>query len=276
MFQYAALRSMMLEKNDSQGIMCTKKLDGTSHNVFSLDYFNIDKTIIKNPKNCSFIGKICLNIYEKRFFKVNYKFMNFINYLTGIIGLYFVPDGYVNFKYRFKKRIKMVGYFQSQKYFDKHKDVIKKELKVSIPVEDKNKDILKKIEKSNSVCVHIRMGDFLGSIHQVCNLDYYLKAIQYMNDKVENPVFFIFSDNIKWAKDNIKNVDNIIFVDNNNVNYEDLRLMYSCKNFIMSNSSFSFWAQYLSENDNKIVVAPKRWYNEDILCDIYDEAWEII
>ena len=52
--------------------------------------------------------------------------------------------------------------------------------------------------------------------------------------------------------------------------------MYSCKNFIMSNSSFSWWAQYLSKNKNKKVIAPYRWYNNDIRCDIYQDNWKII
>jgi hypothetical protein len=68
------------------------------------------------------------------------------------------------------------------------------------------------------------------------------------------------------------------YVDLNNPDYEELRLMYSCKHFIISNSTFSWWAQYLGEYDKKIVVAPSKWNNKDNVDDsgIYMPEWEVL
>lgn len=83
-----------------------------------------------------------------------------------------------------------------------------------------------------------------------------------MQELVEDPVICFFSDDIKWVKTNIKiEGAKVYYESGEDPVWEKLRLMYSCKNFIISNSTFSWWAQYLSKNPNKIVISPNRWYN---------------
>ena len=87
--------------------------------------------------------------------------------------------------------------------------------------------------------------------------------MQYMKKHLSNPLFFICSDDIEWVKRNIdmKGYD-VIFETGKDPIWEKVRMMYTCKHFIISNSSFSWWTMWLSRNKKKIVVAPKRWYND--------------
>ena len=121
-------------------------------------------------------------------------------------------------------------------------------------------------------------GDFvknnsIKSLTNVCSKKYFYDGIKYMQKKLEQPVFIIFSDDVIWCKRNLELPDNTYFEDGTDPIWEKLRLMYSCKNFIISNSTFSWWAQYLSRNDNKIVVAPSRWRNFEMPNDIYEDNW---
>lgn len=95
-----------------------------------------------------------------------------------------------------------------------------------------------------------------------------------MKTQVENPHFYIFSDEIDWVKNNFQFYDEHTFVDLNNEenNFEDLRLMSNCKHNIIANSSFSWWGAWLNANIDKIVIAPKRWFiNQN--TDIVPECW---
>lgn len=116
---------------------------------------------------------------------------------------------------------------------------------------------------------------------EVCNKDYYEKAIKMISSQIENPTFFIFSnthEDLVWIRKNYNIPQNSVYVDLNNPDYEELRLMYNCKHFILSNSSFSWWAQYLSESKNKIIIAPKIWDKRKGIdfSDIYMPEWIII
>lgn len=280
MFQYASLRAFMLE-NKEKGTISLKGITNKTHNVYSLNYFNIsdevkvkEKETIKLKLTHYLYGFYCVFLIKK---KNGFKIVEKIQPLINKFGIYCVPDGYIKLNNSKNKNKTMVGYFQSTKYFDKYRDIIKRELKVKMPVSDRNKDTLKQIKDSNSVCLHIRRGDYVGTKHEVCNINYYLKAIKVMKGKVKDCKFFVFSDDIEWVKNNIDFNTEVIYVEGNNPNYEELRLMYSCKNFIISNSSFSWWAQYLCDNENRITIAPSRWFqNANQKSDIYQSDWIII
>ena len=111
--------------------------------------------------------------------------------------------------------------------------------------------------------------------YQVCDTDYYINSMEYLNKKLRNPVFYIFSDEINEVKEefSIYNKENIKYVDNVSTMIDEFAIMLHCNNFIISNSTFSWWAQYLCKNDNKIVIAPKRWNKFVDLKDIYQDNW---
>ncbi|HOV15035.1 MAG TPA: alpha-1,2-fucosyltransferase, partial [Spirochaetota bacterium] len=135
------------------------------------------------------------------------------------------------------------------------------------PLSIKAINISNQIKNSNSVSIHVRRGDYVGNIktlnfHGVCEIDYYIDAINSIKQKVQNPLFFIFSDDIEWCKNNIKD-ENSIFIDFERDDYVDMYLMTVCKHNIIANSSFSYWAAYLNQNFDKIVIAPKKWFKDD-------------
>tara|TARA_Y100000389_G_scaffold152860_1_gene152957 strand:+ start:1843 stop:2658 length:816 start_codon:yes stop_codon:yes gene_type:complete len=158
-----------------------------------------------------------------------------------------------------------IGYWQSYKYFTDNWEFFKDE----INLEKFNTDFqtLNQIKSSNSISVHIRRGDYItnlktSAVHGNLKLDYYKKAIHLIQKQFKNSIFFFFSDDIEWVKNNF-NDKNFHFVENNyndlNLPFKDLLLMKNCKHNIIANSTFSWWGAWLNEYPNKIVYAPEYW-----------------
>ena len=169
---------------------------------------------------------------------------------------------------KYDEDVYLDGFWQSEKYFKHIEDEIRDHLRVITPPSAANQQLLSKIKNVTAISVHIRRADYVTnpktlSFHGICSMDYYLQAADIIRAKVENPVFFIFSDDIQWAKDNIRLNAEQVFADINNAdtNYEDLRLMYSCRHHIIANSSFSWWGAWLNPNKDKIVIGPEKWFN---------------
>lgn len=180
-------------------------------------------------------------------------------------------------KLDYSKDIYVGGYWQSYKYFSDVAEEIKSEIVLKEELNEKNKYLQKLIEGKDSVCVHVRRGDYIGSEHQICNEKYYHDAIKEMIKINSNFCFFVFSDEIEWIKSNIYiPTSNVVYVDNKNEPCTELFLMSGCKHFIISNSSFSWWAQFLSTYDNKIVIAPSKWHKTKEFRNIYIDSWKLI
>ncbi|MEK7568562.1 MAG: alpha-1,2-fucosyltransferase [Patescibacteria group bacterium] len=205
------------------------------------------------------------------------KAMRFFNF--RILKRYYV-DYDPNF---FKKSHNYIeGYFQSEKNFIDVKDkvfkefALKKELESEVFLTEKNK-----IDKTRSVSVHIRRGDYVSDpktniAHGLCSKEYYEKTINLIKAKVESPVFYFFSDDIDWVKKEFGEHSDFRYVSNPTLqDYEELVLMSSCAHNIIANSSFSWWGAYLNQNPNKIVIAPKKWVNKepDPQPNIIPEGW---
>jgi len=151
--------------------------------------------------------------------------------------------------------------YQSEKYFLEIKDIILREFIPVAPLTSEVQNIINNIRsKDSSVSIHIRRGDYINNTHHnLCDLNYYYQAIEYIKTKIQNPTFFIFSDDIEWAKENIK-IENCIYVSNPDLKeYEEMILMSECKHNIIANSTFSWWSAYLNKNYDKIIIAPKQW-----------------
>ncbi len=173
----------------------------------------------------------------------------------------------------FPKNAYIDGWFNSYKYFESYHDDIRILFQVKTPISPRNQSVLDMIQKvgNKSVSLHVRRGDYVtlastNKWHGVCSLGYYESAINMIREKIENPVFFIFSDDIEWCKENIHFPEGITphYIDHNgSAWHEDLRLMYSCDHHIIANSSFSWWGAYLGRNTDRIVIAPKKWLETD-------------
>jgi len=174
------------------------------------------------------------------------------------------------------------GYWQSEKYF---KHVREELLGLFVPVlelSEYSRGIKKSISDSPcAVSLHVRRGDYLlsknQSVHGSCGLDYYQKCIQYFENKYSDLNFFVFSDDITWAKENLKFKGQSEYVDGNGVdrNHEDMLLMSLCRHNVIANSSFSWWGAWLNKNAGQEVIAPKQWFatGKYNYQDIYCEGW---
>ena len=170
--------------------------------------------------------------------------------------------------FQYYKNIYLDGYWQSELYFKDIRNEIIEDFLIKAPFGERATMYLADIQTSKSVSIHIRRGDYVSNthtnnIHGVCDLNYYQIAINYMISNVENPKFYIFSDDITWCKIHFDHLDNKIFVENTNNALEDLELMKSCQHNIIANSTFSWWGAWLNQNTKKIVIAPKRWFAEE-------------
>ena len=170
------------------------------------------------------------------------------------------------------------GNFEDPIYFDDIRETIVNEFTPKHAIVKKNIELFKQITGTNSICISVRRGDFesnstFKSLHSLCNREYFMKAIGQIKSRVENPVFFMFSDDIQWVRENVNTGCLTYYEDGTDPVWEKLRLMSACKHFIISNSTFSWWVQYLSRNEDKIVVSPSRWFNNDYKSPLIDRKW---
>jgi hypothetical protein len=171
--------------------------------------------------------------------------------------------------------VKLLGHFQSEKYFMDHKN----EILELFELDDLTKTYL--LEKYGDVLnqdtcsIHVRRGDYLSlpNHHPVQPIDYYENAVKIIGGDKH---FLIFSDDIKWCEENFGFIKNKTFI-SNNLDYQDLYLMSMCKNNIIANSTFSWWGAWLNKNENKKVVSPTKWfgvmYSSFKTDDLYCNNW---
>ena len=98
--------------------------------------------------------------------------------------------------------------------------------------------------------------------HPVVTKEYLYKAVE-MLPKVDT--IFVVSDDLDWCKQNLS-FSNTVFVDY--TRHEALWFLSLCQNFVISNSTFTWWGAYLSKNPSKTVIAPGVWFGPDILQDV--------
>lgn len=174
------------------------------------------------------------------------------------------------------------GYFQSEKYFMNDRTGLLDLFQFHIEDTDINLKYVGDIQKQASISVHVRRGDYVKSkstneYHGVCSLEYYFQSIEYFKERIKDPVFYFFSDDIQWVKHKFNgSSSNFVFLGHNEGenSYKDMLLMSHCKHNIIANSSFSWWGAWLNRNPGKIVVAPDKWFNVSIdTSDLIPETW---
>lgn len=177
------------------------------------------------------------------------------------------------------------GYWQSYKYFESIKLDLQRLFLNPKGLNKANKEMLKKISHTRSVCIHIRRGDYVtnsrtNSFHGVLTKNYYKNALKVLKNSVPNAHYFIFSDDIEWVRLNpLPHIPfTIVDINDESKPYFDLWLMGHCKYFIIANSSLSWWAAYLAKFKHKIVIAPTYWLrhlkSED--TDLIPPEWNLV
>lgn len=211
----------------------------------------------------------------KKLFRIRKNFV--LNILLGIIKKFFKKSIYNETNacknYNNEKIIQYYnGYWVSEKHFEKYNNQIRKIYEFNVhQLNQKSIEILKKINISNSVSLHIRRGDYVQNesfknvFEDLTSSNYYLKSIDFFLEKYENVVFFVFSNDIEFTKIMLSKYNNIFFVDwNIGINsWQDMFLMSKCKHNIIANSTFSWWSAWLNKNDSKIVISPTKWYKNN-------------
>lgn len=175
----------------------------------------------------------------------------------------------------------LVGYWQSEKYFSEAAESVRTDFTFRHPLAEKNAELAERIGHATAVSLHVRRGDYVAdpktsAAHGLCSLDYYRAAILHMAQHVESPVFYIFSDDIAWTKLNLRIDFPCCYVDHNHgeESYNDMRLMSLCNHHIIANSSFSWWGAWLNPRQDKIVIAPRRWFvNANNVEDLFPAGW---
>ena len=174
------------------------------------------------------------------------------------------------------------GYWQSEKYFKDIEPVIRRDLSFKSEPDALNREAAGRIAGSNAVSVHIRRGDYVSdpatnSAHGTASMDYYCAAMKTVAERAPDARFFVFTDDPEWVAENIAFDYPVTLITHNNAekNYEDLRLMSLCRHNIVANSSFSWWGAWLNANSEKIVIGPKKWFNDAALDtrDLVPESW---
>lgn len=275
MFQYAAGKALA----EFKGVEF--KIDISSfenYKLYGYDLGNLAVTApVASPEEINkFVGSRpgkVLKFLEEKF-----------DWLMPYAGRKFYLEPFFNYNRRFfslPPEVYLEGYFQSEKYFAGIKDIIKKEFFLKNEPGQVYDETAKKINETNSVAVHFRRGDYItnqgiNKIFGTPPLEYYHTAVKKMAGMIKDPHFYIFSNDIEWVKNNFKPEYPTTYVaDPALKNFHEISLMSKCRHNIIANSSFSWWGAWLNGNQNKIVVAPQRWFvwKKFNTKDIVPESW---
>lgn len=220
------------------------------------------------------LKRLCFN--KKKFEKIYYKFFGRFNA--------FVNDGdeFWEIDYREDRDIFLSGFFQSERYFENMCSILNKEFDVKNKnLSEHNRLFLDKIMDSNSVCVSVRRGDYISNPifnkkHFVCDDEYFKRSFELIKEYVHNPTLVFFSDDPEWVKDNYRTDIQAIYEKKDNSLEEKIIMMRSCKHFVLSNSTFSWWVEYLCEYPQKTVLAPNIWYADGRETSIFQNYWKFV
>lgn len=173
------------------------------------------------------------------------------------------------------------GFYQSERFFFDIKEDIRKSFSFNLDIaNEKSLEMLRQIDAdSQAVSIHFRRGDYLFPRHwantgSVCQLPYYINALEEMEHRFPDPTYYVFSDDITWVKENIP-FEKAVYVDWNKGkdSWQDMMLMSHCRHHIICNSTFSWWGAWLNPGKDKIVIVPCRWFQHKDTPDIYPEEW---
>ena len=181
-------------------------------------------------------------------------------------GVWWLKQGYYKYECNYLGNYFLNGGFESPGYFDEIRSILLKEFTLKSSLDDEQKKTQEYLDNCESICISIRKFDLMDDerekIYKVCDEDYFHKAINIMTERLEQPVFYVCSNDTDWVKEHFDfNSAKVVYENGLDAPQVKLMIMAKCKHFIISNSTFSWWAQYLGTYKEKKVIAPRRWYN---------------
>jgi hypothetical protein len=177
------------------------------------------------------------------------------------------------------------GYWQSYRYFADVALRIRSECTVRTPLSGEDRALLDRMARCDSVCVHVRRGDYASNpmtrqYHGLCTPAYYRTAVEGLAERLRAPELFVFSDDMPWVKQHLRFDLPTTHVEHHGVDSAplELRLMAGCRHFVIANSSLSWWAAWLSAHDESIVYAPRQWFADPAIntSELTPPAWHRI
>ena len=288
LFMYAYARALQLERGEQEELIIYDADVLTVGWINSLKAYKLPNVRYisdwKQFKRELGIGnRIGLSLYQrliekKRDYLEKYKYEQRYKRLLNWLGVAACENGYLDLK-PVGKNILLSGYFQSEKYFEKYKNKIKKELDLTNCAFRANPDMANFITSNNTVCISIKVEHNVGSkLYDVCTKKYWQDAIAYIIKHVENPAFLICSDNVDYVCRNLIDTEKYpTMVQDKNMPVEvSLAMMSLSSHFIIGNTTYGWWAQYLCNNKDKTVIAPSQWMLVDMPIDIYQSEWTLL
>jgi hypothetical protein len=176
------------------------------------------------------------------------------------------------------------GYWESECYFRHIASQLRSELLANASHRSEDADLVKQMSEVNAVAVHVRRGDLVSSQRYshvvVQDESYYSRARDFIESRVTNPHYFVFSDDPIWPQQHLNLGARVTFLngEGQRADWQDLHLMARCKHFIIANSTFSWWAAWLATSSDKVVAAPRRWRttSKEPPPDLIPSDWELL
>lgn len=276
MFQFAIYAKLKKLKKDVH-------LDSSAYHNDNFRIYELDKFCGIDPKFISFTDFFCEHgVKGRALFLVKKRFIEVFKRVYRDKIIVYQPDIYkMNW-------IKLEGYWQNEKYFSDMKEEIRDYFTFDPKlVDNRNALLAQRVQNENSVSIHIRRGDYIDPQNRalygnVCTIDYYRKASDFIFQRIDNPIFYLFSDDMDWTKENISlllgmeyDERRVTYIDFNRgeKSFLDMYLMSKCKHHIIANSTFSWWGAWLGTNEDKIVISPSRWFDNQTVSDIICDDW---
>ena len=182
----------------------------------------------------------------------------------------------------------LLGYWQSYKYFSPIREQLINEIRPRYDITSAYRPFLTQIQKTSAAMVHIRRGDYVNlsaasKVHGFLGLEYYKRGMTTLLERNSDIQFFIFSDDLQWAQENLPFQKSITYIQVSPVATsasQELFLMSQCQYHLIANSSLSWWGAWLAHGNNALekVISPKHWTNDRHTNwdDLLPHSWERI
>jgi hypothetical protein len=185
-----------------------------------------------------------------------------------------------------RQNLYLMGYWQSYRYFESIRTTLQSEIRPQAQLDPHYQAYLEQIQHGNAALVHVRRGDYVhlasaAKVHGFLGLDYYQRGMDMLLARNPNLRFFVFSDDLAWAQENLPHQNNITFIsslERSDAVIQELELMTHCDHFLIANSSLSWWAAWLAKTADSPVFCPRQWTTDSSIAwdDLLPPDWQRI
>lgn len=278
MFQYAFAKQLQKKyciseiKLDTSYYSRSYKVSGTQYN--SIDYFDVhyEKATSEDLK------EVCKFRHTQKPMTLSYRIPIFLEMLLNKKYYHIRDFSYVNPKELLAYSY-LDGSWQCPKYLEGIEGLLREEFVYKNPISEKVQIQIDRVKSENSVFIGVRRGDYVKpaniNLYGELGERYYNKAISLIKTKVENPVFYVMSDDIEWVKNNIHFDEHVTYRTKEMIGnaHEEMMFMSSCKHAIIPNSTFHWWGAWLIPGCDKIITVPYPWFADGTAIDITPSTW---